>query len=76
MEQIIVKWSGKEYKITGLSETDSIGDLKCAIEKETCVKPERQKLLGLKFKGNRQDNTYFLIFNYRMYNCCRFMALS
>ena len=46
-----VKWSGKEYKITGLGDTDTVLDLKNAIQKDTGVLPERQKLLGLKYKG-------------------------
>jgi len=49
--RIVVKWSGKEYEICNLSESDSVGTLKNAIHKETGVRPERQKLLNLKFKG-------------------------
>ena len=48
---IIVKWSGKEFKICGLDEKETIADLKNALQKETGVLPERQKLLGLKYKG-------------------------
>lgn len=48
--KLIVKWSGKEYEIE-LTENDSIAELKSAIEKQTGVKPERQKLLNLKLKG-------------------------
>ena len=48
---ITVKWSGKEMKITGLGDTDTVKSLKDAIHKETGVRPERQKLLGLKYKG-------------------------
>lgn len=49
--RIVVKWSGKEYEICNLSESDCVGTLKNAIHKETGVRPERQKLLNLKFKG-------------------------
>lgn len=49
--KIVVKWSGKEYEICNLSESDSISTLKSAIHKETGVRPERQKLLNLKLKG-------------------------
>jgi ubiquitin-like domain-containing CTD phosphatase 1 len=45
-----VKWSGKEYEIE-LTENETVADLKNAIEKETGVRPERQKLLNLKLKG-------------------------
>lgn len=48
---LVVKWSGKEYKIAGLRDTETVGDFKNAILKETGVLPERQKLLGLKYKG-------------------------
>ncbi|KAJ8317333.1 hypothetical protein KUTeg_005237 [Tegillarca granosa] len=48
---LTVKWSGKEYKITDLSESKTIKDLKLAIFNQTKVLPERQKLLGLKYKG-------------------------
>ena len=51
MTQIVIKWSGKEYKISSLSETETVLDLKNTIQKETGVLPSRQKLLGLKFKG-------------------------
>ncbi|KAJ8868719.1 hypothetical protein PR048_030258 [Dryococelus australis] len=53
---VIVKWSGKEYKISSLSENDSVYTLKNAIHKETCVRPERQKLLNLKLKGKPPDD--------------------
>lgn len=49
---LTVKWSGKEYKITELSETKTVKDLKLAIFNQTKVLPERQKLLGLKYKGS------------------------
>ena len=50
--KIVVKWSGKEYEISHLSQDDCVGTLKNAIHKETGVRPERQKLLNLKLKGN------------------------
>ena len=48
---LVVKWSGKEFHISEMSESETISDLKNAIEKLTGVLPERQKLLGLKYKG-------------------------
>lgn len=54
---IIVKWSGKEYPITDLTDQDTVAVLKHEIFKKTQVRPERQKLLNLKFKGKlAQDN--------------------
>lgn len=49
---LIVKWSGKEYKISGLGDAETVAGLKNAIHKETGVMPARQKLLGLKHKGD------------------------
>lgn len=46
---VVVKWSGKEYKIK-YNEKDTVTDLKSIIYSETGVKPERQKLLNLKHK--------------------------
>lgn len=56
--RIVVKWSGKEYEICNLSESDSVGTLKNAIHKETGVRPERQKLLNLKLKGKLLYNIF------------------
>jgi len=53
---IIVKWSGKEYTITGLQSTSSVLELKNLIYAETLVLPERQKLLGLKCSGESYAN--------------------
>lgn len=51
MGDLIVKFSKKEYKISGLSGTDTISDLKNAIHNQTGVLPEHQKLAGFKVKG-------------------------
>ena len=48
---VIVKWSGKEYPIEHLSPSETVRYLKDLIKEKTGVLPERQKLLGLKFKG-------------------------
>ncbi|KAF2893200.1 hypothetical protein ILUMI_12972 [Ignelater luminosus] len=53
--KIIIKWSGKEYDIE-LTENDTVGNLKSAIQKQTGVRPDRQKLLNLKFKGKTPDD--------------------
>lgn len=49
--KITVKWSGKEYEIASIFDSDTVLTLKERIHKETGVRPERQKLLNLKFKG-------------------------
>ncbi|XP_011497075.1 PREDICTED: ubiquitin-like domain-containing CTD phosphatase 1 [Ceratosolen solmsi marchali] len=49
--KITVKWSGEEYSITDIEENDTVLSLKEKIQKMTGVRPERQKLLNLKFKG-------------------------
>lgn len=48
---IIVKWSGNEYPMIDLTEQDTVAVLKHEIFKVTRVRPERQKLLNLKYKG-------------------------
>lgn len=48
---ITVKWSGKEYKFEEINLNQTVGELKELISKETNVKSERQKLLGIKYKG-------------------------
>lgn len=48
---VIIKWGGQEYSISSLSEEDTVMDLKQSIKTLTGVLPERQKLLGLKLKG-------------------------
>ena len=48
---ITIKWSGKEYVISGLLDSQTVLDLKEEIKKHTNVLPVRQKLLGLKAKG-------------------------
>ena len=55
---ITIKWSGKEYVISGLLETQTVLDLKEEIKKQTCVLPTRQKLLGLKHKGSYFAKTH------------------
>lgn len=49
--KIIVKWSGKEFPIEDLTDQDTVAVLKHEICKKTQVKPPRQKLLNLKYKG-------------------------
>ncbi|CAD6993410.1 ubiquitin-like domain-containing CTD phosphatase 1 [Ceratitis capitata] len=48
---IIVKWGGKEYTVTDLTDQDTVAVLRHEIFKLTQVRPERQKLLNLKYKG-------------------------
>lgn len=59
---IIVKWGGQEYSVTTLSEDDTVLDLKQFLKTLTGVLPERQKLLGLKVKGNGHFMVSTLIF--------------
>lgn len=55
MIKICVKWSGKEYDIE-LLENDTVAELKNAIQKNTGVRPDRQKLLNLKLKGKSPED--------------------
>jgi hypothetical protein len=78
--KIVVKWSGKEYDICSLSDSDSVGTLKNAIHKATGVRPERQKLLNLKFKGRQLDhvNSNFRLFSvlYVLLLCAEYQKSS
>ncbi len=48
---LIVKWSSNEYVIDSITSEDTVNDIKNMIYKKTGVKPERQKLIGLKTNG-------------------------
>jgi hypothetical protein len=50
MNSFVVKWSAKEYTII-IDKDRTVLCLKKAIEVQTGVKVERQKLLNLKYKG-------------------------
>ncbi|XP_004926155.1 ubiquitin-like domain-containing CTD phosphatase 1 [Bombyx mandarina] len=49
--KLSVRWNGKEFEIPELSPSDSVAMLKIAIENATGVRPDRQKLLNVKFEG-------------------------
>lgn len=51
--EMTIKWSGKDYTISNLLPTHTLADLKSEIQKQTNVKPERQKILGLKTNSNQ-----------------------
>lgn len=51
VNDLVIKWSGKEFNVTCNTDRDTVLDLKKAIYKETGVSPKRQKLLGCKVKG-------------------------
>ena len=53
---IVVKWSAREYPITDLTDQDTVAVLRHEIFKKTQVRPERQKLLNLKYKGKQMNN--------------------
>lgn len=59
--KLSVKWNGKEYDIPEFSSSDSVAMLKIAIENATGVRPERQKLLNVKFQGK-----YFFTFSIKI----------
>merc|ERR1712002_381372 len=51
IDDFVVKWNGKEYIVSGMLDCQTLNDLKLYIEGVTGVKCKRQKLLGLKVKG-------------------------
>lgn len=50
---VTVKWSGKEYIVRNIAQDATVLQLKERVCQVTGVKPERQKLLGLKCKGTK-----------------------
>ncbi|XP_030563687.1 ubiquitin-like domain-containing CTD phosphatase 1 [Drosophila novamexicana] len=48
---VVLKWSGKEYPLSDLTDQDTVEVLRHEIFLKTQVRPERQKLLNLKHKG-------------------------
>lgn len=48
---LVIKWSGKEFKINDFDANNNVLLLKQAIQNVTGVLPERQKLLNVKFRG-------------------------
>lgn len=63
---LVVKWSGKEFHVESLTQSDTVGTLKDVIRKLTGVLPERQKLLNLKYKGE----------NELLFTCCNLFVFS
>ncbi|XP_072256531.1 ubiquitin-like domain-containing CTD phosphatase 1 isoform X2 [Pyxicephalus adspersus] len=53
---LIIKWGGREFPLSALSVEDTVLDLKHSLKSLTGVLPERQKLLGLKYKGKPAEN--------------------
>ncbi|CAF1025928.1 unnamed protein product [Brachionus calyciflorus] len=51
--EFLIKWNGTDYKITNLLVSQTVGDLKAEINKQTNVLSDRQKLLGLKTKNGQ-----------------------
>lgn len=49
--KITVKFSGAEYVIDDIGVNDNVFSLKEKLSEKTGVRPDRQKLLGLKCKG-------------------------
>ena len=80
---VTVKWSGKEYVVDAISQDLKVADLKGKIYALTGVKPERQKLLGLKCKGEVWIHSVHLFFfvsinsmNFIEFYCCMLFSNS
>lgn len=49
--ELIVKWNNKEYDVSFVCPDDCVSALKELIFDVTGVRPERQKLLNLRYEG-------------------------
>ena len=79
MDQIVIKWSGNDYKIENIFQFNTVLDLKNEIKTLTGVLPERQKLLGLKIKGNlyfRPRLLKFSMFFFQLSSLCEWSVDS
>lgn len=65
---IVIKWSGEEHLIEDVLPHETIGYLKDVIHKKTNVKPERQKLVGLKSIGNNLIVINYILFLFLFFN--------
>ncbi|CAI9733265.1 ubiquitin-like domain-containing CTD phosphatase 1 [Octopus vulgaris] len=54
--EMTVRWSGNEYKLTDLTSSNTVADLKSKIQNLTGVLPHRQKLLGLQYNGRPPED--------------------
>lgn len=70
--KLSVKWNGKEFDIPEFSPSDSVAMLKVAIENATGVRPERQKLLNVKFQGNC-GIFYLIIESHPLTHICQYI---
>ena len=61
---MVVKWAGKEYSMENIDPEATVLDLKLKIQGQTGVRPDRQKLLNLKVKGEE-------LFVFLMESFCR-----
>ena len=63
-----VKWNGKNVDIKEATESYTVGQFKELLYKHTRVLPERQKLMGLKHKGE-----FFFQLKFKFYIVILFM---
>ena len=50
--ELVIKWKGEEL-IFDVETSETVGSLKRKIQEKTFVHPKRQKLLGVKAKGQK-----------------------
>ena len=64
MIDVKVKWGGQMLLFT-VSDESNIGDLKQEIYEKTKIKPERQKIIGIKAKDDDvvQEMVYYNMYN-------------
>jgi len=74
--EIEIKWNGQVYKVSNLLESNKVGDLKEELFKLTEVKPERQKILGLKTNSDANANDDTLMHDLKLKAGTKFMMMG
>lgn len=75
---VTIKWSGQEYVITDLRASSSLSELKEAVFSKTGVKPERQKLFGIRIppKASKDSHGSLTLEDVRLKNGAKVMLMG
>ena len=75
---ITIKWSGQEYVVTDLKSSSLLSELKEAVFLKTGVKPERQKLFGIRVppKANQDGHGSLTLEEVKLKNGAKIMLMG